>query len=98
MSATPGHVLCLGEALIDLVGERRGAELTSIDRFSPHFGGAAANVALVAARAGANIRLAGGAGDDRWGRWLVGRLRAAGVDLSLFELRAGTPTAIAFVT
>ena len=98
MSATSGRILCLGEALVDLIGERRGAELAEIECFAPHFGGAAANVALVAATAGASVALAGGAGDDGWGRWLVARMRAAGVDLSLFELLPEMPTAVAFVT
>jgi sugar/nucleoside kinase (ribokinase family) len=95
---SPIRILCLGEALVDLVGERRGATLTEVDRFSPHFGGVAANVAVVAARTGALVALAGGAGDDPWGRWLRDRLRAARVDLSLFELLAGLQTAVAFVT
>jgi sugar/nucleoside kinase (ribokinase family) len=98
MSTTSGRIVCLGEALVDLVGERRGAELAAVECYSPHFGGVAANVALVAAIAGADVALAGGAGDDGWGRWLAARLRAAGVDLSLFELLPDTPTAIAFVT
>jgi sugar/nucleoside kinase (ribokinase family) len=90
--------LCLGEALVDMVGERQGATLAEMPCFSPHLGGVAANVALVAARAGAGIALAGGAGDDPWGRWLRSRLRTAGVDISLFELRPGEQTALAFVT
>lgn len=90
--------LCLGDALVDLVGERHGRSLTEIDRFSPHFGGVAANVALTAAQAGAAVALAGGAGDDAWGRWLLGRLREAGVDVSLFELIPGFQTPLAFVT
>src|SRR5664279_2500456 len=98
MSASPPRTLCLGDALVDLVGERSGAPLTEIDRFSPHFGGAAANVALVAARAGAQVSLAGGAGDDDWGRWLRDRLTAARVDVSHFTLVAGVQTPLAFVT
>jgi sugar/nucleoside kinase (ribokinase family) len=98
VSPNPVRTLCLGDALVDMVGERPGAGLTEIDRFSPHFGGAAANVALVAARAGAQVALAGGAGDDDWGRWLLQRLRDARVDVSLFELQAGAQTPLAFVT
>jgi len=81
-----------------MVGERAGTELTAIDRFSPHFGGAAANVALVAARAGAQVALAGGAGDDVWGRWLRDQLSDARVDVSLFALRPDVQTPLAFVT
>src|SRR5213078_4634315 len=38
------RTLCLGEALVDLIAERR-------DAFVPHFGGATANIAVRAARA-----------------------------------------------
>ncbi len=98
VSTAPVRILCVGEALVDLVGERRGAELSEIECFSPHFGGVAANIALVAARAGADVALAGGTGDDRWGQWLTAGLHEAGVDLSLFELLPGMPTPVAFVT
>jgi len=66
VSVSPPRTLCLGDALVDLVGERAGAQLTEVDRFSPHLGGAAANVALVAAQAGAHISLAGGAGEPSY--------------------------------
>ena len=98
MSTDRPRILCLGDAIVDLVGERPGAALTEVDRFSPHFGGAAANVALVAARAGAPIALAGGAGDDVWGRHLRTTLEEARVDVSRFVLVPGLETPLAFVT
>lgn len=91
--------LCLGEALVDLVCERALADgdVAAADAFVPSAGGVAANIATVASRAGADVALAGGAGDDAWGRWLRGRLRDAGVDLRWFALRPGTRTPVAFV-
>jgi sugar/nucleoside kinase (ribokinase family) len=94
--APPG-VLCLGEALVDLVCERAITDLTEADAFVPHFGGAVANAAVGAARKGARVALAGGAGDDPWGHWLHDRLAREGVDLSWFELRPGAPTPLALV-
>lgn len=91
------HILCLGEALVDLVCERPVARLADADAFVPHPGGATANVAVAAARAGAAVALAGGAGDDAWGVWLRERLLAEGVGLDHFHLRAGQQTAVAFV-
>ena len=44
------------------------------------------------------MSFAGGAGDDRWGRWLHERLAAAGVDLRWFDLAKGHGTAVAFTT
>ncbi|HEY2259420.1 MAG TPA: PfkB family carbohydrate kinase [Solirubrobacteraceae bacterium] len=94
----PAQTLCLGEALVDLVGQPPGRRLTEMEQFSPHFGGVTANVAVFAARLGARVALAGGAGDDVWGRWLLARLRSERVDVSRFELEAGSETALAFVS
>jgi len=90
--------LCLGEALVDLICERRVRGLEDADAFRPHFGGAVANVAVNAARLGADVALAGGAGDDDWGHWLRARLDAAGVRTDWFKLVAGCVTPVAFVT
>jgi sugar/nucleoside kinase (ribokinase family) len=89
--------LCLGEAIVDLVCERPVRSWEEADAFVPHFGGAVANVAVVAARLGAGMALAGGAGDDPWGRWLSARLDRAGVDLRWFSLVSGPATPVAFV-
>lgn len=94
---SPARTLCLGEALIDLICEKPIDALPQADGFVPHFGGAVANVAVVAARHGASVALAGGAGDDDWGRWLRARLEQERVETSLFELVRGTPTALALV-
>jgi fructokinase len=91
------RIFCLGEALVDLVCERPAADLAAADAFVPHFGGAVANVAVFAAREGASVALAGGAGDDDWGRWLRDRLVAEGVDVGWFPLDPAGQTAAAVV-
>jgi sugar/nucleoside kinase (ribokinase family) len=90
--------LCLGEALVDMIGEAPAPSVSAVDRFEPHFGGATANVAVFAARAGASVSLAGAAGEDRWGRWLLERLAAEQVDASYFPLVSGVNTQLAFVS
>jgi fructokinase len=100
MSATVSSgptTLCLGEALVDMIGEQHVQSFGDVQRFVPHFGGVSANIAVVAARAGARIRLAGGAGRDHWGEWLLERLRLERVDVSRFELIEGLQTPLAFV-
>jgi sugar/nucleoside kinase (ribokinase family) len=92
------RTLCFGEAIVDLICRRPVSSLADADAFVPSPGGVTANVAAAAARHGASVALAGGAGDDPWGAWLRDRLVAAGVDLRWFALVAGHGTAVAFVT
>jgi sugar/nucleoside kinase (ribokinase family) len=92
------NVLCLGEALVDMICERHVESLDEADMFVPHFGGAVANVALMAARAGGRTALAGGVGDDAWGRWLRDQLERAGVGLDHFRLIPDMPTPLAMTT
>jgi sugar/nucleoside kinase (ribokinase family) len=91
-------VLCLGEALVDLICERPVANIGEADAFVPHFGGAVANAAVAAAAVGADVALAGGAGDDAWGGWLEDELGESGVELEWFERVPGTATPVAFIT
>jgi fructokinase len=92
------NVLCLGEALVEMICERPVSSLEEADMFVPHFGGAVASVALMAARAGARTALAGGVGDDEWGGWLRGQLERAGVDLRHFKLIEDMPTPLSLTT
>ncbi|HEY1523571.1 MAG TPA: PfkB family carbohydrate kinase [Solirubrobacteraceae bacterium] len=97
-SGGPSRVLCLGDALVDLIAERWVQEVAQARAFVPHFGGAVANVAVAAAAEGAPVALAGGAGADTWGHWLRERLVREGVDVSLFELFPDAQTQLALVT
>lgn len=90
--------LMLGEALVDLICEQAAEGIADAGAFTPHFGGAAANVAVSAARAGGRSALGGGAGQDPWGQWLLDRLRREGVDTRFFVLDQGRQTPIAFAT
>jgi len=72
-------ILCLGEAIVDLICERPLGPGGFPDRLVPHPGGALANVAVAVARSGAPAALAGGVGTDHWGRWLAEGLEREGV-------------------
>jgi fructokinase len=94
----PTPLLCVGEAIVDLICERPVDGIGSADHFTPHFGGAVANAAVAASRHGAEVALAGGAGHDAWGEWLWDQLAAECVDMRWFKLVDGLRTPIAFVT
>jgi fructokinase len=89
-------VLFLGETLADLICERRLESWSQADSFVPHCGGAPTNAAIVSARCGAQVALAGGVGDDHWGRWLESRLRAEKIDLRWWKRLPGVQTGVAF--
>lgn len=91
-------LVCLGEALVDLICPDPITGDAGAARFEVRFGGALSNVALAARRAGAEVALAGGAGDDPWGRFLRERLAAEGIDLRFQAELADVPTAFAFAT
>ena len=91
-------IVCLGEALVDLICPDRVRDPVHARHFCVHFGGALANVAVAARRAGAPAALAGGCGTDEWGRFLRGRLAAEGVSLELHTGLAEVVTPFAFVT
>jgi fructokinase len=94
----PSRTLCLGEALVDLICEQPVESVGEAPAFVPHAGGAVANVAVVMARAGVPVALAGGVGDDAWGVWLRDKLAREGIDLALFDLVPGTRTPLAITT
>lgn len=94
----PMRIVCLGEALVDLVAERPATSATDVDAFVPHFGGAMANAAVHAARRGAEVSLCGGVGDDAWGTWLVEQLAAEGVSTRDLVQAPGAQTPLALIT
>jgi sugar/nucleoside kinase (ribokinase family) len=91
-------ILCLGEAIVDLVCEEPVDAPEEAEAFVPHQGGALANVAVAAARAGAAASLLGGVGKDPWGRWLRQGLEEEGVHAGWVATVETTPTPVAFVT
>lgn len=80
-------VLCMGEALIDLVPQPDGS-------IRPQPGGGPWNTALALGRLGVATRFAWPISRDRYGRLLLDPLGAAGVDTSACS-RSDRPTALA---
>ena len=90
VSARADPLLRRGHRRSHLPAPRRLARRGRRVRRAP--GGVSANVAVTAARAGAAVALAGGAGDDAWGAWLRDRLEAEDVGLDWFRLAGGQRT------
>lgn len=88
-------VVCIGEALIDLVPERSDTEG---ETFIKAAGGAPANVAVGLARLGVAAAFVGTVGDDAFGRYLRRKLETHGVDVAGLRVTREAATALAVVT
>lgn len=83
-------IVSFGEALVDLLPDRRG-RIREIEKFEVHSGGAPANVAVGLARLGVETAFVGVVGDDEFGRLLERKLKSEGIDVRLrFTAKART--------
>lgn len=78
------------DIMVDAPDRPRKGETVTGHAWAPKFGGKGGNQAVSAARAGAEVRIAGAVGDDAFGPFLLDALRASGVDASRVVRLAGT--------
>lgn len=90
-------VICLGEALIDMVSDQPGMGLVQSTSFEKAAGGAVTNVAAGVAVLGASAGLIAKVGEDHFGEFLRQTLWDCGVDLEHFLLTPEYATQLAFV-
>jgi sugar/nucleoside kinase (ribokinase family) len=90
------YVLNLGEILVDFIPTAR-VRLGEVC-YSPHAGGAIANVAVAIARLGGSSRFVGGIAEDEFGRLLEQTLIDNRVDTQYLSVIKGAATAVALVT
>jgi fructokinase len=90
-------IVCLGELLVDMFPSELGRRLAEVSAFHPKPGGAPANVAVAAARLGAESAFVGKVGDDAFGHHLIEVLHAEGVDTSGMRLDREARTTMAFI-
>ena len=91
------EIICLGEALIDMVASEVG-DLVHATGFEKAPGGAPANVAAGAGILGADVGFIGKVGDDPWGECLRETLRDCNVDVSRMVTTKEEYTRLAFVS
>jgi len=73
-------VLCIGEALIDMICTDRGTNLSKGQNFLKKAGGAPANVAAAIAALGGGVDMAAKVGKDPFGVHIIELLKEMGVD------------------
>jgi len=92
------QVICLGEALVDLIGTEPGRGMRECGCFQLAPGGAVCNVAVGLARLGVKVGLITKLGMDPFGQFMLGFLKKQGVDTSLIKITPEHLTALVFVS
>jgi fructokinase len=91
-------VLCIGEALIDMICTDRGSRLADGQNFLKKAGGAPANVAAAIAALGGKVDMAAKVGKDPFGQHLIDLLNEMGVSTKWVIQDPNSFTTFAFVS
>jgi len=91
-------VLCIGEALIDMICTDIGSNLSKGQNFLKKAGGAPANVAAAIAALGAKVDMAAKVGEDPFGDHIIELLKDMGVDTQWVIQDPSFFTTFAFVS
>ncbi len=91
-------VLCIGEALIDMICTDRGSRLADGQNFLKKAGGAPANVAAAIAALGGQVDMAAKVGKDPFGQHLIDLLNEMGVNTKWVIQDPNSFTTFAFVS
>ena len=91
-------VLCIGEALIDMICTDRGSRLADGQNFLKKAGGAPANVAAAIAALGGQVDMAAKVGKDPFGQHLIDLLKEMGVHTKWIIQDPNSFTTFAFVS
>jgi len=91
-------ILCIGEALMDMICTDKGKSLAEGNNFLKKTGGAPTNVAAAIAALGGKVSLAAKVGNDPFGTQLIDEMNSFGVDTQLMLKDPNHFTTLAFVS
>lgn len=91
-------IICIGEALIDMICTDKGKALSDGENFVKKPGGAPTNVAAAIASLGGKVELIAKVGADPFGNHMVAVMKAMGVGTKYMLQDAGSFTTFAFVS
>jgi fructokinase len=91
-------ILCIGEALIDMICTDKGKSLSDGENFLKKPGGAPTNVAAAIAALGGRVELAAKVGVDPFGKYLIDVMQSFGVSTKWMLQDKNSFTTFAFVS
>jgi fructokinase len=89
-------ILCVGEVLIDCIGQEVNT-LADTKDFHRFLGGSPTNVAVNGARLGLNVALVATCGSDGLGKFIIQKLQANAISTSQIRTSFTLPTSVIFV-
>lgn len=89
-------LITVGRSGVDIYPNQINVGLEDVESFTKFLGGAAANVAVAAARLGVNTAVITGVGDDAFGRFISRRISELGVDNRYVKRIIGSTTPLTF--
>ncbi len=92
MSLKNIDIICVGEILIDRIGNEMATSLAETKSFSNHLGGSPSNVAQNMALLGFNTALVASIGDDNLGHFILGELEKTALKLDNINLNKDKKT------
>ena len=91
-------ILCIGEALIDMICTDKGSSLAQGENFLKKTGGAPTNVAAAIAALGGSVSMAAKVGNDPFGKQLIDTMKDFGVSTEFMLIDDTHFTTFAFVS
>lgn len=91
-------ILCIGEALIDMICTDKGSSLSDGEHFLKKAGGAPANVAAAIAALGGNVEIVAKVGKDPFGTHIIEVLKSFGIATETIIVDSLHFTTFAFVS
>ena len=91
-------ILCIGEALIDMICTDKGSSLSDGDHFLKKAGGAPTNVAAAIAALGGNVDIVTKVGKDPFGTHILEVLKSFGISTNTITIDSLHFTTFAFVS
>lgn len=90
-------IVCVGETLIDFIGEQREEPIKNTKDYHRYLGGSPTNVAMNMARLGAHVEMVATLGKDGFGDYIITRLKEAAVGVHYIAETSEKPTTVIFV-
>ncbi|NND63275.1 MAG: carbohydrate kinase [Flavobacteriaceae bacterium] len=90
-------IVCVGETLIDFIGNQLEQPIYKTKDYHRYLGGSPTNVAMNMARLGLNVKLVATVGKDGFGEYIMNRLEENNVSTSYLRETETSPTTVIFI-